>query len=584
MVLVGYLSFPVINSQNNVRIQEETLYEQLMPKSYLIQSDPIHINNDSGFSTFPGSGTELEPYLIENLNITSNTHVCGINISDTNRFFVIRNCVIKVKQVGIWLSWIAQGSADIINNTIIGHSTHGIDIWGAPATLIENNTITANGLNGINCIDSESVRIVNNILSNNGDNGASVRFSNYVFITDNYCERNKVGIEVFFGRNLIIDRNLCFENINNGFYLWEISSVYIRQNNFYNNSGDALFIQDSEILQLKENEVKNNSIGFFLFESHDVVIFNNSIEKNRYEGISLFHSNDFEITYNFFLLNDKQGIALNQSSGNIIHHNNFIDNNLGGLSQAYSEGGNENYWYDEETAEGNFWNEWLGVGDYTIGGSLNEFDLYPLDEAVAIPRELPDKPSGFFYFLTIGLPIVCLILLSYFTFWILRKRRSRFTRLTKDTSDYIDFKRKIAYSKDVGIGLFRFGIAGGEIITGELDSFEINMDEFIGFCYVTVGQGQRYETGVYGPLPAPSLKDHSMIIFAFWGKDDTQSDPRLGGKQYYVVSVVFPENKTQHLIKNDVMNTRFRTYIKKFKYPNRMSLEEINFFREIVFI
>ena len=192
-----------------------------------------------------------------------------------------------------------------------------------------------------------------------------------------------------------------------------------------------------------------------------------------------------------------------------------------------------------------------------------------------------EEQNWYFYIIVIILPLGVLIyIISFFS----KKRRVGFAHYTKETSDYIYFKRKIAYSKEVGVGLFRFGTKGGEVVKADLESFNINLDEFIGFCYVTVGQGHRYETGVYGPLPAPSIIKHSMIIFTFWGKDDVQSDPRFEGKQYYLVSVIFPENKTEHLIKNDVMNKRFRTYIKKFKYPNRLSSEELNFFKEIVFI
>ncbi|OLS32722.1 MAG: hypothetical protein HeimAB125_06140 [Candidatus Heimdallarchaeota archaeon AB_125] len=584
LLVIGFISSPMMNFQSNSFLIVDGFAEEAGLNSQLIQSDPVQIYNDSGFTIFPGSGTELDPYRLKFLNITSDTQSCGINISDTTKFFVIENCYINVKQIGIWISWIALGTAEISNNTITDQYTNGIDIWGAPGTVIDNNTITVNGLNGIKCIDSDEVKITNNVLSMNNDNGVSIRFCDDVVISNNYCEANRVGIEVFFGRNSIIEQNLCFENKEYGFYLWEISAGHIRQNNLSDNLGPAFYFKDSDNIQLEENEAINNSIGFYLEDSHSFNIFNNSISKDRNDGIYLFNSNENEISYNFLILNEGYGVVLNYSSNNLIRYNNFIDNNLGGLSQAYSKDGSDNYWFDEELEMGNFWNEWLGVGDYTIGGSWGEFDLYPLDDAVEIPRDLPEKPSWLFYFLVITLPVVCSGILTFFIIDIRKKRKTKFIRYTKKTSDYIDVKRKIAYSKDVGIGLFRFGMTGGEIINAELDTFNINMDEFIGFCYVTVGQGQRYETGVYGPLPAPSIIDHSMIIFAFWGKDDNQADPRFEGKQYYVISVVFPENKTQHLIKNDVMNTRFRTYIKKFKYPNRMSIEEMNFFREIVFI
>lgn len=566
----------------NVQANDFTIITK--PQTFLIQSDPIHITNDNDFSVFPGSGTKTDPYRLENYNISSEIQNFGINISDTTKYFVIQNCFIKVKQVGMWISWIARGTAEIRNNTCIEHDTYGIDLWDAPGTLIDNNSLTSNGLNGINCIDSDDVTISNNILSLNKENGVSIRFSDDITISNNLCEQNQVGIEVYFSRNPILEQNYCFDNKKSGIYLWEINTGDIQRNKLYGNLGPAFHFKDSEVVHLKENKVINNTIGFYLDESHYFEIYNNSISSNRDKGIYLLNSIEGKITYNFIEFNTGYGILLNYSSSNLIHHNNFVQNNLGGLSQAYSKNGNNNFWYEEEIEEGNFWNEWWGSGDYAIEGFWGEFDLYPLEEPVKIPRVEIEKQNWYFYIIVIILPLVGLGVLIYIISFFSKKRKLRIIRYTKETSDYIDFKRKIAYSKEVGVGLFRFGMEGGEVVKADLESLDVNLDEFIGFCYVTVGQGQRYETGVYGPLPAPSIISHSTIIFTFWGKDDLQSDPRFEGKQYYLVSVVFPENKTEHLIKNDIMNKRFHTYIKKFKYPNRMSSEELNFFREITFI
>ena len=550
----------------------------------LNQSSPIHITDDSGFTVFPGTGTQTNPYRLENLNITSDSSNYGINISDTTVHFIIKNCIIKAKQVGIWISWISYGTADIRDNIIQGHDSYGIDLWGAPGTIIQNNTVNSNDLNGINCIDSDNLLISDNVINKNNKNGISVRFSDDVVVQDNFCEDNLVGIEIYFSRNPVVKRNYCFKSQQKGFYFWEIAQGYILENKVHDNLGNGILLKDSIDIILNENDISNNSIGFYFDESHNSEIYNNSITDDRNKGIYLENSNGNKITFNFILRNNGYGVVLNYSSNNIIHHNNFIQNNLGGISQAHSRYGSGNYWYDIETKEGNYWDEWSGVGAYSIEGFWGESDLYPLVNPVDIPRIEEEKPSWIFYFLVIIIPITICGALVYLISFIRKRHKISFTRKTKETANYIDIKRKIAYGEDMGVGLFRFGLEGGEIILADLESFKINTDEFIGFSYVTVGQGQRYETGVYGPLPAPSLIDYSMIIFAFWGRDDIQSDPRFGDRQYYVVSVVFPEKKTKHINKNDVMKKKFNAYIKKFDYPNRMSIEELNFFKELVFV
>ena len=59
-----------------------------------------------------------------------------------------------------------------------------------------------------------------------------------------------------------------------------------------------------------------------------------------------------------------------------VHHNSFRNNNLGGSSQAL-DSGFDNTWYDYQTFEGNFWNDWV-VGSYSIDGTANAVDPYPL--------------------------------------------------------------------------------------------------------------------------------------------------------------------------------------------------------------
>ena len=68
----------------------------------------------------------------------------------------------------------------------------------------------------------------------------------------------------------------------------------------------------------------------------------------------------------------------------LLHHNSFIDNNLIGTSQAYDRGAN-NLWYDAKKKKGNYWSDWNKTGSYSIDGSADSFDLYPLNK---IPKKI----------------------------------------------------------------------------------------------------------------------------------------------------------------------------------------------------
>ena len=87
------------------------------PPSYssLTPHAPISITSDSNFEVFPGSGTEVDPYIIEGYNITTTSDE-GIYISGTTKYFIVRNSYIDAEWYGIYISNVADGTATVINN------------------------------------------------------------------------------------------------------------------------------------------------------------------------------------------------------------------------------------------------------------------------------------------------------------------------------------------------------------------------------------------------------------------------------------------------------------------------------------
>ena len=68
------------------------------------------------------------------------------------------------------------------------------------------------------------------------------------------------------------------------------------------------------------------------------------------------------------------------SDGSLFHHNSFINNYADGSSQASDSSNLPCVWYDSSTNEGNFWNDYLGSGNYTLAGVAGAEDPYPLTE------------------------------------------------------------------------------------------------------------------------------------------------------------------------------------------------------------
>ena len=84
-----------------------------------------------------GTGTAIDPYLIEELNITTPFHE-GILIRDTTKHFIIQNCLIDA-EYGISISAITEGTATIRNN-LIQNSERGLFLINANSTIVSNNT------------------------------------------------------------------------------------------------------------------------------------------------------------------------------------------------------------------------------------------------------------------------------------------------------------------------------------------------------------------------------------------------------------------------------------------------------------
>ena len=74
----------------------------------LIDHPPIIIWNDNDFLSynFSGDGSKNNPFMIQNLNITTDSNN-GIYISGTTKYFTIKNCYIDAKYDGIYpgMNW-----------------------------------------------------------------------------------------------------------------------------------------------------------------------------------------------------------------------------------------------------------------------------------------------------------------------------------------------------------------------------------------------------------------------------------------------------------------------------------------------
>lgn len=177
----------------------------------LIESD-----GDFGSYNFSGDGSRGDPYLIEGYNITiSGALSVGIDIRNTNLFFIINSCLITTDYIGVGLHNVASGTSKIIGNRInslsgdgggitlgnMQNSTisdnicsnfmQGIHLNAVDGCLLSNNYFYDMNYQGINIRNSDSNTIIFNRISKAREHGiALVLSSSYNVVHHNILEGN----------------------------------------------------------------------------------------------------------------------------------------------------------------------------------------------------------------------------------------------------------------------------------------------------------------------------------------------------------------------------------------------------------
>lgn len=374
---------------------------------------PIFINQDSDFDAahgvVSGIGTEINPYIIENWKILTETGH-GIYIGNTNAYFEIKNCYINAgnsyqgtyPDSAIFINDTADGTAMIEGNTCF-ESAHSILVYYSNYANVTNNHCSNNSLSSINIEYSNNVSVIRNKVVFN-EWGIEARYSNSTSIIKNICYQNDLlNIVVLTSQFAKVIENTCSDSYYN-LYFEFISNSTIANNtctygsygiyatfgcldnsminntcNFNSQRGISLEFSCRENY-ITKNTCSENFGGILLaYDSHNNTVTDNNFLFNNI-GVRIFDSNYNEISYNWINNSVTYGVSINYASDyNIIHHNYFTDS--GETSQAYDDGEN-NDWYDDTVNEGNIWSDYSGTGDYLIAGTAGSYDIYPFGKPI----------------------------------------------------------------------------------------------------------------------------------------------------------------------------------------------------------
>ncbi|MBA7598034.1 hypothetical protein ES703_05043 [subsurface metagenome] len=271
---------------------------------------PIYIISNDNFipanGVVGGSGTENDPYIIENYSINAE-NVEGIDIRNTTDYFIIRNCLV-------------ENGVDNYN---------GIHLENVVNGRVES-CIFRNNFNGIHVSYSSHTSISYNTCESNYDDGIHVRdYSSYISITHNTCENNPSdGIQLSDSSHSSILHNICENNHDSGIHLLSYSFNNTVDNNVCVNRIYGIHLMDSDNNVLSSNILGNNVFGVRLKGSDNNVLEYNICENNSW-GIYLRFSSD----------------------NNTVHHNCLLFN-----TENNGYDGDTNTW--DDGSEGNRWSDW----------------------------------------------------------------------------------------------------------------------------------------------------------------------------------------------------------------------------------
>lgn len=298
--------------------------------------NPIYINGNSEFTqengVLSGNGTKKNPYVIEGWDILSkkgkNKNSYGIQIENTDSYFVIKNCYIHhfnryishlvylFKWTSDWGIRLYNVSNGIIDNCYITGTGHTIRLNNSKNNVISNCYYDNNGC-GIGIFDNSFNNTIKNCNSHNYVCGICIYYNSYnntVLNCSTYLSFTSLHSRFHF----LLNNGLGSGWI--GFYIFEKCS-------------------NNKIINCKsysyEKPFKNRFIkkfytttieGFFLTRNSNNNTIKECLAYNLPVGIKVEGSDSSNTIKDCTLTNNYYGIYSKECPNDVYKNNTFIDN------------------------------------------------------------------------------------------------------------------------------------------------------------------------------------------------------------------------------------------------------------------
>ena len=348
-----------------------------------------------------GSGTESNPYIIEDLVIDCQDQYTGIEVENSSVYFIIQDC--QIDNIGGSNSWdkgiyLRNASNGIIRrNSFTTHYSTQSGIYldsGSDNNFISENLVQNlyRGIYIYNYCDNNT--IYNNHINGSTQQGIAVQgsFASHYFnnISSNLVHNISTtnGIEIDSSSNTTIENNVVYYSEgSNGISITRSMYSKAINNVVYNCTSDGIGVSGASThnITVEKNYLYNNSEKGVTVSGtcKDIQIIGNTIRENKGNAIYVY-ADDIEITRNIIMNHTEDNVIfLHLEVDNALIYDNYF---IGNTVPPTDNGGvGDNHW--NSSTVGNYWDDYggsdidgNGIGDIPVNivGLANANDYLPI--------------------------------------------------------------------------------------------------------------------------------------------------------------------------------------------------------------
>ena len=325
--------------------------------------EPIEIDGNEEFAewvanhSWPGDGTEGNPYVIERYDINATGLYTDkyIEISNTDVHFIISNVNMftdySYPYQGVYLFNVSNCH---IENVTISDVRYGIRLLDCDYITINGNDLLDTS-NGLEIYYSTNTTIMNNIFGTHGisiEGESFEEFHSHTITPDNLVNgtpisfyKDTTGIDIIdtpVSQLIVVnctDVRLANLTISDalGPLMAFVDGLEITGNVITANERNGISIVSSENVTVADNEVgQNDGTGVDIRRSNNIAITNNNISVNNNNGISIQEGNNLTIDSNTVSANNGNGININSASNITVSNNIASGNGNDGIALHFS--------------------------------------------------------------------------------------------------------------------------------------------------------------------------------------------------------------------------------------------------------